>query len=418
VSIEAYGDGDLPTNDIEAERWVLAACMTAPPVIAAAAEIVSPGDFFRPVHQAIFRALVQMFAADERITPVTLKTWMERDRVKFDPVYLADLFGIPVIAYDATTHAKLVWEHSVRRKVEQLGISLAQHSRDLAESPADLIGKASRLISQMARHATPDDDGALSVRDFLALTGRATQPVIPTLLDHQERFILVGSEGAGKSTILLQMAFALAAGQHPFTGAAIPAGKALIVDLENPLEILKRRAARFYSVASGLPGWDEANVAMYARPGGLDIMNPAQAYRLAEVIRREQPDLVVCGPIYKMLPGGEVSEYHHATVTRFWDVMRDRYDIAVGLETHAPMQGGGGQERLMRPLGSGIYSRWPEFGISLTRTSKSDLILKRFRGDREEGRTWPDRLVRSTQGGWPWSAVYPPGFFQQAAIGQ
>lgn len=410
---------DLPPHNIEAERWTLAAMMFSPQSIAETVEIVSPPDFFRPVHQAIFRALVQMFAAEEPITPVTLDSWLARDKVKFDPLYLADLAGIPVIAQDGGAHARLVWEQSVRRKIGEVGARLVQHAGVMSDDPADLLGKATQVINHMIRHSTPDDAGALATGPFLDQVGRADEPVFPGLLLHQERFILVGGEGTGKTTVLLQMAFALGAGVHPFGGGEIKPGKALIVDLENPREILKRRIRGLRETAARYPGWDDRNVAIYARPGGLNMTNPAEAFKLAEVIRREQPDLIVAGPIYKMLPGGgEVSEYMHTTITRFWDVMRERYDCAVGLETHAPMQGGGGQERLMRPLGSGVYSRWPEFGISLIRQAKGDLVLKRFRGDREEGRTWPDRLVRSSQGGWPWGAVYPPGTFTNTPVGQ
>jgi replicative DNA helicase len=277
-----------------------------------------------------------------------------------------------------------------------------------------MLANATRMINHAARHATPDEGLALSPVDFLALTGRSTEPVIDGLLDHQERFIVVGGEGSGKTTALHQMAFALAAGQHPFCGDQIKPGRALIIDLENPVEILKRRFRKLRDHAMGYPGWDDANIGILARPGGIDLTSPGQAFKLAEVIRLAQPDLIIAGPIYKMLPGGEAAEWHHTTVTRFWDVMRARYDCAIGLETHAPMQSGGNGERIMRPLGSGVWSRWPEFGLTLASSGKHTLALKRFRGDREEGRSWPDKLVRNGQGGWPWAAVYPPGTFTSA----
>jgi replicative DNA helicase len=409
--VRDYSDPDkLPTSNIEAEQYTLGAMMLSPQAVAEVTEVVSPPDFIRPVHQQIFHALVAMFAADEPVTPVTLLAWMRRDGTKIDPLYLAELFGLPVVAPQATAHARIVWDHAVRRNIENLGVRMAQMAGYLPEDPAELLAKAQQMLNQMTRGMSPDGDQALSSADFLALTGRATEPVIPGLLDHQERVIVVGGEGTGKTTLAFQVGYALASGVHPFVSEQIRPGKVLIVDLENPVEILKRRVRRLIRTAEAFPGWDDRNMAIWARPGGVDMTSPAQAFKLAEVIRREQPDLVVAGPLYKMLPGGEVSEHMHATICRFWDVMRARYDCAVWLETHAPMASNGA-DRQMRPLGSGVYSRWPEFGISLVKRGRGVLAVERFRGDREEGRSWPERLTRNAGGGWPWAAVYAPGTF-------
>lgn len=398
-------------SDIDAEKFTLAAMMTSPQAIAECGEIVSPGDFYRPIHKIMFKAIVLMFAADEPVTPVTLRTYLAEKNQRFDPLYLAEIYDIPVTGAMGAAHARIVWDHAVRRNLEGLGNSLAQTAGYLSESPEELIGRAQQAINRMMKHMTPDDNQALTVGEFLAQSGRATQPVIPGLLDHQERVIVVGGEGSGKTTLAFQVGFAVASGQHPFYASEIPPLKVLIADLENPIEILKRRVIKLADYASTFHGWSDANMALWARPGGIDMTSSVESFKFAEVIRREQPDLIIAGPLYKMLPGGEVNEHQHAAVTRFFDVMRGRYDCAVWLETHAPMKKGG-DDREMRPLGSGIYSRWPEFGISVHRDSRDkSLTLKRFRGDREEGRMWPDKLTRNPYVGWPWQAVYPPGTF-------
>jgi len=75
----------------------------------------------------------------------------------------------------------------------------------------------------------------------------------------------------------------------------------------------------------------------------------------------------------------------------------------------------GGSQRDLRPLGSGVWQRWPEFGISLRADpeNRGELKVGRFRGDRDE-RQWPMRLTRPAWGEpwrWPWKAVYPKGTF-------
>src|SRR5260370_6313689 len=81
VSTDQGGPVDLdrmPSSNLDAERWVLACMMSAPLAVEQSAEIIGPGDFYRPGHGEMFYAMVQMYAAQEPITPVTLRAWMER----------------------------------------------------------------------------------------------------------------------------------------------------------------------------------------------------------------------------------------------------------------------------------------------------------------------------------------------------
>src|SRR5260370_42461230 len=110
----------MPSSNLDAERWVLACMMSAPLAVEQSAEIIGPGDFYRPGHGEMFYAMVQMYAAQEPISPVTLRAWMEHDgpprslRTQW-PGYLADLLGLPVHAYQGAAHARIVWECSGRR---------------------------------------------------------------------------------------------------------------------------------------------------------------------------------------------------------------------------------------------------------------------------------------------------------------
>jgi replicative DNA helicase len=82
------------------------------------------------------------------------------------------------------------------------------------------------------------------------------------------------------------------------------------------------------------------------------------------------------------------------------DDLRGRYGFALILEHHAPH--GPAKDRQMRPFGSSLWLRWPEFGIALRRdpNDKTALNVGRWRGDRVKA-SWPDRLVRGKT--WPWN---------------
>src|SRR5690349_4429152 len=85
-------------------------------------EILEPANFYRPLHQDIFRILVTMSAAQEPISPVTLCAWLERENIKFEHTYIADLCGIPIPAMQAAAHARLVWDCAVRRTLAAAGM--------------------------------------------------------------------------------------------------------------------------------------------------------------------------------------------------------------------------------------------------------------------------------------------------------
>ena len=68
------------------------------------------------------------------------------------------------------------------------------------------------------------------------------------------------------------------------------------------------------------------------------------------------------------------------------------------LEHHAPL-GSTLATRELRPFGSAVWSRWPEFGISLqpdpTAPEPYVYDVRHFRGARDE-RQWPLKIKRGT----------------------
>jgi replicative DNA helicase len=75
------------------------------------------------------------------------------------------------------------------------------------------------------------------------------------------------------------------------------------------------------------------------------------------------------------------------------------------METHAPHGGSFGRD--LRPFGSSVWLRWPEFGIGIHTDPDDDrnYLLKHWRGPRDV-RPWPSVLCRGA-GPWPWTPVMP-----------
>jgi replicative DNA helicase len=65
----------------------------------------------------------------------------------------------------------------------------------------------------------------------------------------------------------------------------------------------------------------------------------------------------------------------------------------------------------MRPIGTSLWQRWPEFGIGLRKQKDKEgqpLKLDHWRGQRDE-REWPLELARGAVNGWAWSAAWEKG---------
>lgn len=424
-------DDDLPPHDIEAERFCLASMMLdqTGKAISDVAEIVTGEHFFRPVHRVIFDAMIRMFAARVAIDPVTLWEWIKQDGDQkalgsAGPVVLAELMETAMVPDNAAYYAKPVFMAAVRRRMLEQAQRLESAAWGEADDVAEVIARADLAMAPL-RNVIGGQRSAdvRSFREFIGMESANSTPVIPGLLDHQDRVIVVATEGVGKTMLAHQVGFCAAAGVHPFEWSReIPPQRVLIMDLETPQGLLQRRLHAMGGRAGQYPGWDEDRVHVFHRPGGVNLGSAREAFMFAEVVRRVQPDLIVGGPVYKMLNASDPKAglAAHAQVARFFDVMRERHGVAIWLEAHAPYAGSG-DPREMRPEGSNIWAKWPEFGISMRKATKAHggdkaLEIGQFRGHRSENRMWPIRITRDTSpGGWPWAAVFPPGTYQKGS---
>ncbi len=153
---------------------------------------------------------------------------------------------------------------------------------------------------------------------------------------------------------------------------------------------------------------------LWTRPGGIDLRARKDRNEFVAVLNRTRPDLVCLGPVYKSyrVKAKETDEQVAAEVQAILDDLRTRFEFALFIEHHAPH--GDSSSRNVRPFGSSLWLRWPEFGLALrqNREMPKSLDVGRWRGDRVQPNGWPDRLDRQGHG-FPWVGWWRHGIQEQ-----
>lgn len=393
----------IPPHDLAAEESLLGALLLSAREIGTAKGIVRAQDFYKSQHGTIFQAIVDLYDAGSPADPITVADWLHRigelERIGGPPTLVALQTGTPAIS-NAKRYAEIVVEFATLRNVLSFAAELADRAYGLdvvATLEQAKNGLADLILPTGSVDAGPDLDEYLGFEDIFDW-------VVPGLIEHNDRVILTGGEGKGKSHAFRQIAVQLAAGIRPFTQTALcDPSKVLYVDLENSGAQCRRKLRPLRAM---VPEMDAGNLVVKNRPSGVDLLGRADQKWLTEHIEANRPDVLIIGPIYRMHDGDPTEERPARQVSRFLDELRERYGFALLLEAHSPHgTGRRGEQRTLRPFGASLWVRWPEIGIGLAPDDQDPgtYRLSHWRGARDE-RAWPTRLVRGKPGEWPWMA--------------
>lgn len=395
------------TDHHEAELSILAAALAQPGV--ATTISLAPEQFALPVHGNLWRAIGELHRAGTRPDPVTVIAHLSL------PAHLAHQMGevmieaatYPAIAGNAEHYADVIRDRAERRRVTEALNRLRVQIEDEAIPAADTLAAAERELVRNTRAEVAAED-AMTLDEFVDQPFGAMDWIIPDLLARDDRLVLTGVEGMGKSIAMRQIGVTVACGLHPFSLRPIPARRVLIVDCENPKRIMADKLGVLRDIARrrGQSAADRLWIKRF--PQGLDLASPNDRLALDYLCQILSPDLLLIGPAYKLYVGGANSREEDLArlVTAELDRLRERHQFALILEHHSPHAAPGVKSRSVRPIGSSLWLRWPEFGIGLAPADGTEIVdriadVRHWRGARDE-RQWPSRLEAGRDGEMPW----------------
>ncbi len=142
-----------PPFNLEAEQAVLGAILLDNNAIFKALEIFHPSDFYRPSHQKIFQAMLDLNERGDIIDLLLLRDDLER-RNELEhvggPAYLVSLVDVVPTAANVEFHAKIVHEKSIARRLLNASIEIATRCYDDSEDVSGILEEAEQKIFEIS----------------------------------------------------------------------------------------------------------------------------------------------------------------------------------------------------------------------------------------------------------------------------
>ncbi len=216
-----------PPQDDAAEQSVLGAMLLSKDAIADVVEAVRSTDFYKPAHETIFDAVIDLYGRGQPADAVTVAAELSRrgeiNRVGGAP-YLHTLVSSVPIAVNAGYYAEIVREKAILRRLVTAGTRIVQMGYAGEGVVDDVVDAAQQEVYEVTEKRSSEDYAPLS-------------EIIHSTLDEIEAISNRGGEMTGVPTgfaDLDELTNGLHGGQMVIVAARPAVGKALALDTPLP----------------------------------------------------------------------------------------------------------------------------------------------------------------------------------------
>ena len=192
-----------PPQDVIAEQSVLGGMLLSKDAISDVVEILRERDFYRPAHELIYDAIIDLYGRGEPADPVTVSAELTKrgDLVRAGGApYLHTLISSVPTAANAGYYAKIIRERAIMRRLVEAGTKIVQLGYTDEGEVDDAVDQAQAEVFAVTERREADDYIQLS-------------QLLPAALDEIEK-IAAGVIGQGVKTGFKDLD-ALTNGFHP-----------------------------------------------------------------------------------------------------------------------------------------------------------------------------------------------------------
>jgi replicative DNA helicase len=149
-----------PPQDLQAEQSVLGGMLLSKDAIADVVEVLRERDFYRPAHELIYDAILDLYGRGEPADAVTVAAELtkrgEIARAGGAP-YLHTLISSVPTAANAGYYAKIVLEHAIMRRLVEAGTKIVQLGYDQNGEVDDAVDAAQAEVYAVTERRSSED---------------------------------------------------------------------------------------------------------------------------------------------------------------------------------------------------------------------------------------------------------------------
>jgi replicative DNA helicase len=208
VSVAEIGQRDdferMPPHDVAAEQCVLGGMLLSKDAISDVIEVIRPSDHYRPAHQIVHEAILDLYARGEPADAIMVANELTRrgdlPRIGGAP-YLHTLIASVPTAANAGYYARIVRERAILRRLVEAGTRIVQMGYTGDADADDLVDRAQAEVYAVTDRRIAEDYHSLS-------------EIMPSALDEIESIGSRGGQMTGVPTGFADLD-ALTNGLHP-----------------------------------------------------------------------------------------------------------------------------------------------------------------------------------------------------------
>lgn len=216
----------VPPQDPAAEQSVLGGMLLSKDAIADVVEVLKGHDFYKPAHETIYQAILDLYAKGEPADPITVADELTK-RGELPKVggngYLMSLVQAVPTAANAEYYAEIVHERAVLRRLVEAGTRITQMGYAADGDVDDIVNSAQSEIYAVTEQRTSEDylplvdimEGALDEIEAIGSrsgqmsgvpTGFADLDSLTNGLHPGQMIVIAARPAMGKSTLALDFA--------------------------------------------------------------------------------------------------------------------------------------------------------------------------------------------------------------------
>lgn len=144
----------IPPQNVEAEQCVLGSILLQQGALVKAADILTPEDFYREPHKAIFQAMLSLFEENEPQDLITVTNRLSNSNQLENsggPAYLAALTDIVPVASNIAYYAKIVRDKGILRRLIETSTQIASRCYEEQDDIDSLLDDVEQTVFEISR---------------------------------------------------------------------------------------------------------------------------------------------------------------------------------------------------------------------------------------------------------------------------